>query len=310
MDFEKWLRNELKGNAESMNPPDHLRQKITSSIKNSKSRSSKIKKTIIAALAAFILIPIGAFAQNTVIPSLVEKTIGTPEEASLNWNISSEGYKQRIQEMAVAEKYLTKEELEDYVDSKRQLIEIGKKATKRNNPIPFDLERLNQEDYAKYQKLEKRVSKYETKFLAPFNYTKEEAEEIMGYPIRYPTYIPDGFYFEQEEVEPEITLTHPKPIVGINYRNGEFGFTIYQSEQITGSRDPFEIRFDAVETYQLQGNTIYFGEYSDSNVKGMKMLIAATERKPARQIVIIDDILPQDELEKVLLSILETEEKL
>ncbi|WP_243763976.1 hypothetical protein [Bacillus sp. XF8] len=55
---------------------------------------------------------------------------------------------------------------------------------------------------------------------------------------------------------------------------------------------------------RLWGNQVIFGKSSDSNVKGMKMIVSIKDGKSAYQIVIFSSILNKTELEKIMLSML------
>ncbi|MEK3886206.1 hypothetical protein [Bacillus sp. FSL K6-3431] len=309
MDVEQQLREDLKKEASSIRPPEHLNKQVATSFDKYIQRNTKVqtrmkKRLITGVIAATFLIPTGVFAGTTVIPSFLEKTIGTPDKANEEWNITKEGYEERLHVMEAAEKYLTKEEFNHYLDLESERILLFKKAKIQGHIRPVDLDRLNPEDKKKLQFNDEQHSQYWDKIMTHFIYTKEEAQKIMGYTIQSPTYTSEGFSFLKEEISPDITIKNPKPIIISMYKNGEFGYSIHQSELLNNSRDPFEIRFDIIEQYQLHGNQVIFGKYSDSNVKGMKMIIPAKEGIPAKQIVIIDDILNKEELEKIMLSLL------
>lgn len=308
MDFEHRLKAELKREGEGMSPPKHVKARVYSAIQKDKIMSRKIKwfkSLIISVLIACVLVPIGVFADKTMIPELVEKIIGTREEAQQNWHVTSEGYEQRIQEMQVVEKYLTEAEFNDYVRLESERIKIYEAKKQAGFSTLEAIMNMSEEEQNKLDQIDQKLSAYWDEIIPHFTYTKEEVQALMGFPLHSPAYLPKGYEVEEEDIDHDITLNHPKPIVRTKFMNGEFGFSVYQSELLKGNRDPFEWNFDTITPYKLAGNQLFYGEYNDSNVTGMKMLVPAKDGKPAHQIVIIDDIQSKQEIEKIMLSLLE-----
>ncbi|MRB77617.1 hypothetical protein GH844_20875 [Bacillus thuringiensis] len=96
------------------------------------------------------------------------------------------------------------------------------------------------------------------------------------------------------------------------------GFTIYQLEIVEGEyKDYFIDRpFDKpsergpnftgdIKKYKLNGYDVTFGEYKESNVRAMKIVVPAREGRNAYQVYINDSMLSKKELENVLLSMIE-----
>gem|GEM_PF-3210104 len=327
MDFEKWLGDELKKQAHSLKPPAHLKERIGANIKQASSRNfNTLLKGLHAALVVLMILAIGLFGQKAILPLLQEKKsqseaaqqvsklledmIGTKEEAQSKWNITPEGYAERRNELEAAHKFLSETEFADYVELKKQYIDILQKAKKDDAALRFDEDLLDKQDAARIQVLNRKAAQYQQKIRSHFQYTKEDAVRMMGFSIHYPRYVPDGYRLAEEHVEPEITLTNPKPIVEMSYRKGAFGFTVYQSERLSKNRDPFV--YDHIQTYKLQGHQVLFGQLAGSNAIGMKVIQQAAGSKSGRQIVIMtrqivnqNDLLSRRELEKIMLSLLD-----
>ncbi|MZF05438.1 hypothetical protein GRA91_19070 [Bacillus anthracis] len=98
----------------------------------------------------------------------------------------------------------------------------------------------------------------------------------------------------------------------------ELGFTIHQLEIVEGEyKDYFLDRpFDKpserghnftgdIKKYKLNGYDVTFGEYKESNVRAMKIVVPGKEGENAYQIYINGSMLSKKELEKVLLSMVE-----
>ncbi|MEJ9133104.1 hypothetical protein P4408_27340, partial [Bacillus thuringiensis] len=121
----------------------------------------------------------------------------------------------------------------------------------------------------------------------------------------------------------------PMPLITMRYENqnvkkqphtsdAELGFTIHQLEIVEEEyKDYFIDRpFDKpsergpnftgdIKKYKLNGYNVTFGEYKESHVRAMKIVVPAREGRNAYQVYINDSMLSKKELEKVLLSVIE-----
>ncbi|MBO0993780.1 hypothetical protein [Bacillus sp. SD088] len=195
--------------------------------------------------------------------------------------MTSEGNEERIHEMQV-EKYLTEDELNDYVRLESERIKIYE-AKKQDGLSTLEaMMNMSKEEQNKLDQIDQKISDYWDKIMPHFIYTKEEVQALIGFPLDSPAYLPEGYDIEEEVIDPDITSSHPKPIVSTRYSmNGEASISIEQSEVITGDRDPFEGNFDTIKSYQLTGNQFFYGMYNDSSATGMKMLVPAAGENSA-----------------------------
>ncbi|MEN1939094.1 M56 family metallopeptidase [Paenibacillus sp. 102] len=233
----------------------------------------------------------------------VETTIGTKEQALAELKIPENQYKKMMDDIAAAKKYLTKEEFDTYIKLQEEWYALQKKAIALGeNP-----ELLSAEEQKKLEKTAEEIGPLWEKVRKHFLFTIEEAQKIVDFPIKKPTYIAEGYQLKKERVDTEATVGKLNPIINSEYRGEEFGYTIYQSAVLEKGKDPFYFWIndnDKLENYELEGAKVTFAKMTGSNVKGMKMIVPAKEKHSAYQIVIVDDVLNKAELEKIMLSML------
>ncbi|WP_459500460.1 M56 family metallopeptidase [Bacillus sp. C1] len=233
----------------------------------------------------------------------VEKMIGTKEQAFAELKIPEKQYKKMMDETAAAKKFLTKDEFDTYIQLQGEGYTLQKKAIALGeNP-----ELLSAEEQTKLEKTGEAIGPLWEKVRKHFIFTKEEAQKIVGFPIKKPTYTAEGYQLKKERVDTEATIGKPNPIINSEYRGREFGYTIYQSTVLEKGKDPFYQWIDdndKIENYELEGAQFTFAKMTGSNVKGMKMIVPAKGKDSSYQIVIIDDVLNKAELEKIMISFL------
>ncbi|MGG3728402.1 hypothetical protein ABET23_16115 [Bacillus wiedmannii] len=332
MDFEKYVMNELKRKATNIEPSPNLEDKVQASfykyrkMKN-KEKTSMKKKLLLGFVAAAILIPTGTFAGTT----LMDKIVGTPEKARQDIGMTEDGYNLVMERIEIAKSIFTEEDFEKYVALLQEtyhfykivsVVENGERQYTATN-------RLNVNEEKRDREVMEQLNTYEERIDEHFTYTFEQAEKITGFPIKHPTYIPVGHQLVFEEVKAEATLDKPMPLISMRYEKRnvkkephtsdvELGFTIHQLEIVEGEyKDYFLDRpFDKpskrghnftgdIKKYTLNGYDVTFGEYKESNVRAMKIVVPAKEGENAYQIYINGSMLSKKELEKVLLSIVE-----
>ncbi|MDZ4456579.1 M56 family metallopeptidase, partial [Bacillus cereus] len=234
----------------------------------------------------------------------VDTLFGTEEKARKEWGMSNWQYENRTAFLYHAEKALTKEEFENYVQLYKEVLQIEKKGLVRLNlPENFqgDIkevkeERLSTENREKLKEIRNKTTPYEDKVGKYLTYTVEEVQQHVDFQIKRPTYTIKG------------------------YTNGKGNYTISQSQVFGESKDPFSHQFvvpENIEQYELEGNQIFYAtHHSDSNLQGMKMIVPAKGKNSAYQIVIINHSLEnqgeavfdknvnKEELEKIMLSML------
>lgn len=332
MDFEKYVMNELKRKATNIEPSPNLEDKVQASfykyrkMKN-KEKTSMKKKLLLGFVAAAILIPTGTFAGTT----LMDKIVGTPEKARQDIGMTEDGYNLVMERIEIAKSIFTEEDFEKYVALLQETYHFYKKVSVvENGERQYTAtNRLNADEEMRDREVMEQLNTYEERINQQFTYTFEQAEKITGFPIKHPSYIPVGHQLVFEEVKAEATLDKPMPLITMRYEKRnvkkephtsdvELGFTIHQLEIVEGEyKDYFLDRpFDKpskrgqnftgdIKKYTLNGYDVTFGEYKESNVRAMKIVVPAKEGKNAYQIYINGSMLSKKELEKVILSIVE-----
>ncbi|PFR27672.1 MULTISPECIES: M56 family metallopeptidase [Bacillus cereus group] len=240
---------------------------------------------------------------GVLIGKSVERTIGTKEQALAELKIPESQYEKMMDETAAAKKYLTKDEFDTYITLQGEWYALQKKAI----ALGGDPERLSAEEQNKIEKIAEELGPLWEKVRKHFIFTKEEARKIVDFPIEKPTYVAEGYQLTKERVDTEVTIGKPNPIINSEYRGEEFGYTIYQSAVLEKGKDPFYFWIndnDKMENYELEGTKVTFAKMTGSNVKAMKMIVPATGKQSAYQVVIVDDVLNKAELEKIMLSML------
>ncbi|MBZ6021872.1 M56 family metallopeptidase [Bacillus cereus] len=255
----------------------------------------------------------------------VDTLFGTEEKARKEWGMSNWQYENRTAFLYHAEKALTKEEFENYVQLYKEVLQIEKKGLVRLNlPENFqgDIkevkeERLSTEDREKLKEICNKTTPYEDKVGKYLTYTVEEVQQHVDFKIKRPTYTIKGYTQKDERVNYYLKIK-PEFTIELEYANGKGNYTISQSQVFGESKDPFSHQFivpENIEKYELEGNQIFYAtHHSDSNLQGMKMIVPAKGKDSAYQIVIINHSLEKqgeavfdknvnkEELEKVMLS--------
>ncbi|MCM3327462.1 M56 family metallopeptidase [Bacillus cereus] len=257
----------------------------------------------------------------------VDTLFGTEEKARKEWGMSNWQYENRTAFLYHAEKALTKEEFENYVQLYKEVLQIEKKGLVRLNlPENFqgDIkevkeERLSTENREKLQEIRNKTTPYEDKVGKYLTYTVEEVQQHVDFQIKRPTYTIKGYTQKDERVNYYLKIK-PEFTIELEYTNGKGNYTISQSQVFGESKDPFSHQFvvpENIEQYELEGNQIFYAtHHSDSNLQGMKMIVPAKGKNSAYQIVIINHSLEnqgeavfdknvnKEELEKIMLSML------
>ncbi|MGN4737000.1 M56 family metallopeptidase [Bacillus cereus group sp. MYBK227-1] len=257
----------------------------------------------------------------------VDTLFGTEEKARKEWGMSKWQYESRTAFLYHAEKALTKEEFENYVQLYKEVLQIEKKGLVRLN-LPGNFqgdikevkeERLSTEDREKLKEINNKTTPYEDKVGKYLTYTVEEVQQHVDFQIKRPTYTIKGYTQKDERVNYYLKIK-PEFTIELEYTNGKGNYTISQSQVFGESKDPFSHQFivpENIEKYELEGNQIFYAtHHSDSNLQGMKMIVPAKGKNSAYQIVIINHSLEnpgeavfdknvnKEELEKIMLSML------
>ncbi|MED1048761.1 M56 family metallopeptidase [Bacillus mycoides] len=246
--------------------------------------------------------------EDVSIQTVVEKIVGTKEQAHTELKISEDQYKEIIDKIAAAKKFLTKKEFDTLVQLQEEWFTLEKKEIALGGM-------LNEEEQNKLEKNGNSQGPLWEKVWEHFPSTVEDVKKIVDFPIKKPNYMSEGYHLVKEQVNSDITIGKPEPVVRTEYVDGDDGqIVIEQSEVLGAKKDPWNKKgFHMFEEYELEfvkgmemigGNQVTFGKSSDSNITGMKMIVPAKDGKSAYQIVITVSILNKAELEKVMLSML------
>ena len=125
---------------------------------------------------------------------------------------------------------------------------------------------------------------------------------MVSYPIKKPTYIPEGYKQINEEIHTDENNIGKDPIVVLDYSKGEFGFRTIQQKIDRNQKDRLENwNFEHTESYSLKGFEFDYVYSGNTNVTGMRVAVPDKGYK----IIMIADILSKEEMEKILLSMVE-----
>ncbi len=325
MDFEKKLRHELQDASERMLPSQHLQPRVTASFrefhsKKGKGRSSLKKRLMVGVFAAALIAPAGVYAGST----LVDKIIGTPEEANKQYGIVEAEYQEYSELFEVAHQIFSKEDFEKFTAAWKEYMAINKKTIvvdgKRVSSASY---RLSPEELKKFDEAYYKLEPYLNKIQSKFNFTVDEAKKLMNFPVKYPTYIPKNYQLESMDVKTKITSGKPKPTINITYKKNNadesqamafWTFTIYLSENVEEKLLPFGDNLESFEgapydlrkNYTIDGCRVTLGEYKFGNrIKGVRVIVPAKNGQSSYQMYIRASTLPKEELEKILMSMVE-----
>ncbi|MEH7457896.1 M56 family metallopeptidase [Bacillus sp. JJ1127] len=257
----------------------------------------------------------------------VETIQGTPENARKEWGMSEESYQKDTDFLYFAEKCLTKEEFEQYVQLFKETRAIQKKAMVKRSVSEnykgdtewFNKERLSQADLERLEELDRKSKPFEDRVAESLKFTVEEAQQHVDFQIKKPAYTIEGYTLKTEHVS-SFLKRKPELIIESEYVKGKASYIIYQSQVFGESKDPFHHLFvveENIEQYELEGNQVFYATHnSDSNLQGMKIIVPAKGKNSAYQIVItnhgvdtpgeavFDKNVNKAELEKIMLSML------
>ncbi|WP_010271662.1 hypothetical protein [Paenibacillus senegalensis] len=280
----------------------------------------RLRKSFLAAAAACLIIG-GAWimteggtriviaAQNAV-ETLITQIFGSKEQLKMmDPQITEVDIQQIEEDLQIARQALSDHEFVRYKELFSALQDYTEKingaadGTKEINP-----DVLPPEEQRDYQATIEEIESFNAQIVERTKITLEEASQLAGYPIRRPSYLPDGHQLVAEEINPKEMFRFrdsSRSFVALEYRdmeyrNGEFGFRTVQ--QPINDEELAKWAFDRIESYTVDGYQLEFAQYKDSNVQGMRIRIPETDSSKSYEIVMIADLLPKEEMEQILLS--------
>ncbi|MEI5913467.1 M56 family metallopeptidase [Bacillus albus] len=235
------------------------------------------------------------------IQQIVEKMIGTKEQAESEFFVSEGEYNTLLTELGVARNLFTKEEFERFIDLETEAYTLSKKIKLVGNPEKLDLE-----EQKKYEKNSEEISPFRQKIYSHFKLTKKEAQEYLDFPIKTPTYVVKGYKLTGEDVQTPMTTGKMNPDIVSQYQNEDSVYLVHQSAVDDQGENKDVENNEKITHYELEGTKINLIESlnTEGKYKVMKMIVPANGKNSAYQIIILADNLSKEELEKIMLSFL------
>ncbi|MCU4782540.1 M56 family metallopeptidase [Bacillus cereus] len=243
---------------------------------------------------------------DTPIQRIVEKMIGTKEQAEAEFFVSEGDYNTLLTEIGVARNLFTKEEFDRFITLETEAHILDKKVRQVGSP-----EKLDPEEEKKYEKNSEEIGPFREKIHSHFRLTKKEAQKYVDFPINTPSYVVKGFKLTGEGVTTPMTTGKMNPDFIYEYQN-ESKDNVYIVHQSAVTAEGIEFSNkkadynEKVTNYELQGTKITLVESLDTEetYKVMQMIVPAKGKNSAFQVFIIAGDLSKEETEKVMLSFL------
>ncbi|HDR4874934.1 TPA: M56 family metallopeptidase [Bacillus cereus] len=236
------------------------------------------------------------------IQQIVEKMIGTKEQAEAEFIVSEEEYNTLLTELGVARNLFTKEEFERFINLETESQILYKKVKLAGSP-----ENLDPEEQKKYEKNDEEIGPFRQKIYSSFKLTKKQAQEYLGFQIKIPTYIVKGYKFTGEDIQTPLAIKKMDPTIVYEYRNEDSVYMVYQSavrDQGEDSLKGIVGTSEKITNYELVGKKITLSESTKDKFKVMRMIVPAKGKNNTYQVTILSDNLSKEELEKIMLSCL------
>ncbi|PFN46189.1 M56 family metallopeptidase [Bacillus thuringiensis] len=240
------------------------------------------------------------------IQRIVEKMIGTKEQAEAEFFVSEGDYNTLLTEIGVARNLFTKEEFDRFITLETEAHILDKKVRQIGSP-----EKLDPEEEKKYEKNSEEIGPFREKIHSHFRLTKKEAQKYVDFPINTPSYVVKGFKLTGEGVNTPMTTGKMNPDFIYEYQN-ESKDNVYIVHQSAVTAEGIEFSNkkadynEKVTNYELEGTKITLVESLDTEetYKVMQMIVPAKGKNSAFQVFIIAGDLSKEETEKVMLSFL------
>ncbi|RXJ13099.1 M56 family metallopeptidase [Bacillus albus] len=236
------------------------------------------------------------------IQQIVEKMIGTKEQAEAEFFVSEGEYNTLLTEVGVAQNLFTKEEFKRFIDLETEAYTLGKKVKLVGSP-----DKLDPEEQKKYEKNDEEIGPFRQKIYSQFNLTKKEAQEYLDFQIKKPMYVVKGYKLSGEDVQTPLAIKKMNPTIVYEYRNEDSVYMVYQSavrDQGEDSLKGIVGTSEKITNYELVGTKISLSENTKDKFKVMKMIVPAKGKNNTYQVTILADNLSKEELEKIMLSCL------
>ncbi|MDZ5472012.1 hypothetical protein SM124_09665 [Bacillus sp. 31A1R] len=303
------MKINLKEEVENIEIPKELHSRVELGVnqawmeeKNKHSKRLPMKKIVISAAAAVVVFS-GTWAVGGVdaTETLINKIFGSRNEIQESYpQASVDDIGNYEQHLELAKEHLTENEFSQYASLHNEAAQLVKKMTvKENGQDIQNPELLSKDEQNRFENISKKIEVFRSRLSQLTTKTFEEAQKMVTYPMQKPSFVPEGYVLVNELAKTNEKNINQDPTIELHYEHGEFGYRIFQSSLSNKEEDELERRvFDHKDSYTLENFTIDY-EYSDgSKVKGMRL----TNTNQGYKIVIISDLLSQEELENILLS--------
>ncbi|PFB67471.1 M56 family metallopeptidase [Bacillus cereus] len=240
------------------------------------------------------------------IQQIVEKMIGTKEQAEAEFIVSEGEYNTLLTELGVARNLFTKEEFNRFINLETESQILYKKIKLAGSP-----EKLDPEEQKKYEENSEEIGQLRQKIYSSFKLTKKQAQEYLDFPIKTPTYVVKGYKFAGEDVQTPMTNGKKNPVIVSEYHSEDSVYVVHQSAVRDQGENPLNEGVEnnkKITNYELEGTKIILTESPENNTKynfkTMEMIVPAKGKNSAYQVTILADKLSKEELEKIMLSFL------
>ncbi|MGH1328758.1 M56 family metallopeptidase [Bacillus pretiosus] len=238
------------------------------------------------------------------IQQIVEKMIGTKEQAEAEFFVSEGDYNTLLTELGVARNLFTKEEFDRFITLETEAHILDKKVRQVGSP-----EKLDSEEQKKYEKNSEEIGPFRQKIYSHFRLTKKEAQKYLDFPIKTPSYVVKGYKFTGQDVQTPMTTEKMNPTILSQYQNEDNVYIVYQSavtdqgENLSNNVAEYN---EKATNYELEGTKITLVESLDTEetYKVMQMIVPAKGKNSAYQVIILAGDLSKEETEKIMLSFL------
>ncbi|MGD8192207.1 DUF3600 domain-containing protein [Brevibacillus ginsengisoli] len=314
MSIEDQIRAAFKEQAHQIKIPQELDDEVRESYRKfefgdtRKERFVMKKKWLAGMVAAVLLIPTGVWAG-----SYLSNQIYGSKEIVFQHGGTQADFDHMESKLQLAKSQLSEEEYAQFSAKLKELTQYQLKMTDEKGITHPD--RLTAAEQKQQEQIVKELEPYFAKLKDPkvitddqlVTYSIEEAQKLVAFPIRYPSYLPSGYSLNQAagvNWKDMKGRAHP-PTINLSYKHAEDQlFIIEEQVEENKASDMMAQEYEQVTPYQLEGYQAHFGEKGTHGRKGVQLFVPKSGKQEAYQIYVSSEKLEKSELEKIVLSIL------
>ncbi|MHC0036386.1 hypothetical protein [Pseudoneobacillus sp. C159] len=311
------MANQIRNEMEKIEIPQELRERAILGVNQAKQEMNHVPKKknkvpLIAVAAAIILLTGSAIAQGGTTnlvnagQTLISQIFSSEENVKKVDPVATSVELLKFeQHLALAEQVLTEAEFSHYRKLWQELSPLVEKMNVMENGVKTqNIKHLTKAEQTRLGEIQAELEPYEKIITNETSFSMEEAKSIAHYPIQFPTYVPKGYQLVFAKANTDEGSPTENPVVQMEYLSGEFGFRMFilsnETEDEVSRRS-----FERVDSYSYKGYSLDYAHSSDTNVSGMRISVPEKGQQSAYKIVMIADILPKEEMEKIILSVVE-----